>query len=119
MTTDIGMSLVPELTFDRVPSPDVVVVPGRRGAGVSAGIDWALHLVARLTDEPTARRVQLAIDYDPQPPFGGIDWERIPLAPGVMRRAIGLAAPVIAARPKRLTRAERKGATDPEPTIRR
>jgi transcriptional regulator GlxA family with amidase domain len=43
-------------------------------AGVSAGIDWALHLVARLTDEATARRVQLALGYDPQPPFGGIDW---------------------------------------------
>jgi transcriptional regulator GlxA family with amidase domain len=32
---------------------------------VSAGIDMALALVARLTDEPTARMVQLAIEYDP------------------------------------------------------
>jgi hypothetical protein len=40
---------------------------------------WAeqLALVARLTDEPTARRVQLAIEYDPHPPFGGIDWEQV------------------------------------------
>ena len=43
-------------------------------AGVSAGIDMALQLVARLTDESTARFVQLGIEYDPQPPFGGIDW---------------------------------------------
>jgi len=46
-------------------------------AGVSAGIDMALALAARLTDEPTARRVQLAIEYDPHPPFGGIDWDRV------------------------------------------
>jgi transcriptional regulator GlxA family with amidase domain len=38
-------------------------------AGVSAGIDMALALTARLTDEPTARMVQLAIEYDPHPPF--------------------------------------------------
>jgi transcriptional regulator GlxA family with amidase domain len=76
-------------------------------AGGSAGIDWALHLVARLTDEATARRVQLAVDYDPQPPFGGIDWPHIPPLPRAMRGAIGAAAPVIAARPKRLTRTGR------------
>ena len=46
-------------------------------AGVSAGIDMALALVARLTDEPTARLVQLWIEYDPQPPFGGIDWSQV------------------------------------------
>jgi transcriptional regulator GlxA family with amidase domain len=74
-------------------------------AGVSAGIDWALHLVAQLTDEATARRVQLALDYDSQPPFGGIDWAHIPLLPRAMRGAIGLLAPAIAATPKRLTRA--------------
>jgi transcriptional regulator GlxA family with amidase domain len=48
-------------------------------AGVSAGIDIALALVARLTDEPTARRVQLAIEYDPHPPFGGIEWDQVDL----------------------------------------
>ena len=40
-------------------------------AGVSAGIDLALALVARLTDEPTARMVQLWIEYDPHPPSAG------------------------------------------------
>src|SRR5215218_9123758 len=74
-------------------------------AGVSAGIDMALHLVARLTDEATARRVQRAIDYDPQPPWGGIDYDRIPRFPRVLRGALGLLAPVIAAKPKRLARA--------------
>jgi hypothetical protein len=37
----------------------------------------ALALAARLTDEPTARMVQLAIEYDPYPPFGGIDWDQV------------------------------------------
>ncbi len=38
-------------------------------AGVSAGIDLALTLVAELADEGTAQALQLAIEYDPQPPF--------------------------------------------------
>jgi hypothetical protein len=42
-----------------------------------AEIDMALHLVARLTDEPTARMVQVGIEYDPQPPFGPIDWSTV------------------------------------------
>jgi transcriptional regulator GlxA family with amidase domain len=46
-------------------------------AGVSAGIDMALALVARLTDQATAQMVQLAIEYDPYPPFGGIGWSRV------------------------------------------
>jgi transcriptional regulator GlxA family with amidase domain len=76
-------------------------------AGVSAGIDMALHLAARLTDEATARRVQRAVDYDPQPPWGGIDYAGIPRFPRAVRGAIGLTAPVLAARSRRLTRAGR------------
>jgi len=45
--------------------------------GVSAGIDMALALTARLTDGATAQRIQLAIEYDPHPPLGGIDWSRV------------------------------------------
>jgi transcriptional regulator GlxA family with amidase domain len=37
-------------------------------AGVSAGIDMALHLVARLAGVDRAREVRRAIQYDPQPP---------------------------------------------------
>jgi transcriptional regulator GlxA family with amidase domain len=46
-------------------------------AGVSAGIDMALRLVARLIDEQTARLLQLGIEYDPQRPYGGIAWHRV------------------------------------------
>ena len=47
------------------------VVQGRiiTAAGVSAGIDMALWLARELADEPMARTIQLAIEYDPAPPF--------------------------------------------------
>jgi len=38
-------------------------------AGVSAGIDMALHLVGREVGPEVAEAVQLGIEYDPQPPF--------------------------------------------------
>ena len=38
-------------------------------AGVSAGIDMALTLAARIAGEATAQAIQLGIEYDPQPPF--------------------------------------------------
>lgn len=37
-------------------------------AGVSAGIDMALHLVARLANVDRARKVRRGIQYDPEPP---------------------------------------------------
>ena len=43
-------------------------------AGGSAGIDMMLHLVARLKGESRAKLAQLTTEYDPQPPFGPIDW---------------------------------------------
>ncbi|MDZ4278574.1 MAG: DJ-1/PfpI family protein, partial [Dehalococcoidia bacterium] len=39
-------------------------------AGVSAGIDMALHLVSLVSGEETARAVQKGIEYYPEPPFG-------------------------------------------------
>ena len=38
-------------------------------AGVSAGIDMALHLVGRLGSAEKARKVRRYIQYDPQPPY--------------------------------------------------
>jgi hypothetical protein len=73
-------------------------------AGVSAGIDMALALTARLTDEQTSREVQYRQGYDPEPPFGGIDYERIGGQLGAWRAGVSLAAPVLAAKPKRLTK---------------
>lgn len=39
------------------------------GGGVTAGIDFALTVMAELAGEETARAVQLLIEYDPAPPF--------------------------------------------------
>ncbi len=39
------------------------------GAGVSAGIDFALRVAARLCGARAAREIQLQIEYDPDPPF--------------------------------------------------
>ena len=183
--TDIGVEMVPDRTFEEVPNPAIVLVPGgalptiramndpvirdyvRRAAasadlvtsvctgslilgavgllegrdattnwfysgilenlgakyhvrrwveegnlvmsaGVSAGIDMALYLAARLTDEATARKVQLAIDYDPQPPYGGIDYTAIPPAHRAMRSAVSLLAPAVAARTRHVSRKEQR-----------
>jgi hypothetical protein len=68
----------------------------------------ALYLVSRLTDKATARRVPLALDYDPRPPFGGIDWAHVPLLPRLVRGGIRLASPAIAAKPRRLIWSDRQ-----------
>ncbi|MEU6724120.1 DJ-1/PfpI family protein [Nonomuraea wenchangensis] len=53
------------------PVSERTVVQGKvvTAAGVSAGIDMALTLLAQARDEETAQTVQLAIEYDPRPPF--------------------------------------------------
>ena len=54
-----------------VPTEQRVVQEGKiiTAAGVSSGIDMGLVLVAALEGEEMARIIQLAIEYDPQPPF--------------------------------------------------
>jgi cyclohexyl-isocyanide hydratase len=39
--------------------------------GVTSGIDFALSLIATLAGDDTAQTVQLALEYDPAPPFVG------------------------------------------------
>lgn len=39
--------------------------------GVTSGIDFALTLIAREAGEQTARAIQLALEYNPAPPFVG------------------------------------------------
>lgn len=34
----------------------------------------ALHLAARFADEDASKAVQLYVEYDPEPPFGKLDW---------------------------------------------
>jgi len=53
------------------PVAERVVFDGKlvSAAGVSAGIDMALTLAARVAGETVAQAIQLGIEYDPQPPF--------------------------------------------------
>jgi len=65
------------LAFDELrrlgaePVDERVVFDGKlvTAAGVSAGIDMALALAARIAGDAVAQAIQLGIEYDPQPPF--------------------------------------------------
>jgi transcriptional regulator GlxA family with amidase domain len=62
-----------EVVSDRVVFEDPFV----SGAGVSAGIDMALALTARVHGDKLAKTLQLAIEYDPQPPFDAGALEKV------------------------------------------
>jgi cyclohexyl-isocyanide hydratase len=51
----------------RVVRDDNLVTAG----GVTSGIDFALELIAMISGEEVARTIQLALEYDPAPPFTG------------------------------------------------
>jgi transcriptional regulator GlxA family with amidase domain len=59
--------------FGATPVAERVVVDGKviTAAGVSAGIDMALRLAARLAGDRVAQAIQLGIEYDPEPPYAG------------------------------------------------
>lgn len=54
-----------------IPVEERVVLDGRiaTAAGVSAGIDLALELAARIAGAEVAQEIQLVLEYDPRPPF--------------------------------------------------
>jgi transcriptional regulator GlxA family with amidase domain len=58
-------------SFGATPVAERVVEDSKviTAAGVSSGIDMALHLAARLAGEEVAKTIQLGIEYDPEPPF--------------------------------------------------
>ncbi len=60
-----------------IPVAERVVIDGNRitGAGVTSGIDFALTLAREIAGENEARRIGLAIEYDPKPPFPGLSDE--------------------------------------------
>jgi transcriptional regulator GlxA family with amidase domain len=70
-----------------------VVIEGKviTAAGVSAGIDMALHLAAMEAGEAEARALQLTIEYDPDPPFDSGSLEKADAA--TRRRAEALMVP--------------------------
>jgi cyclohexyl-isocyanide hydratase len=66
--------------FGATPSRERVCVDRDRisGGGVTAGIDFALTLVAKLVDRATAEAIQLRLEYNPAPPFNAGSPETAP-----------------------------------------
>lgn len=50
------------------------------GGGVTAGIDFGLYLASLLTDRTTAEKIQLYMEYNPEPPFQAGSPETAPAA---------------------------------------
>lgn len=57
--------------FGATPVRERTVIDGNliTGGGVTAGIDFALQVVAEIAGEEIAKTIQLSIEYDPKPPF--------------------------------------------------
>jgi transcriptional regulator GlxA family with amidase domain len=74
------------------PTGQRVVEQGKvvTAAGVSSGIDMGLVLAARIAGPEVAQAIQLAIEYDPQPPFDAGSTAKAP--PEIVELVRGLAA---------------------------
>ena len=81
------------------PVQERVVTRGKivTGAGVSAGIDMALTLAAKIAGDTFARALQLALEYDPQPPFDSGSPRKA--GPELVKLVADLMAPALAAPP--------------------
>ncbi len=64
-----AMEFLPQ--FGAIPVDERIVRDRNRitAGGVTAGIDFGLAVVAELCDSAAAKQIQLAIEYDPEPPF--------------------------------------------------
>ena len=69
-------------TWGALPTHERVVESGKiiTAAGVSAGIDMALLLAAKISGPEFAQSIQLGIEYDPEPPFNCGSPEKAPPA---------------------------------------
>jgi putative intracellular protease/amidase len=82
--------------FGAIPVERRVVEQGKvvTAAGVSSGIDMALTLASRIASDEVAMAIQLAIEYDPQPPFaaGSVSKAPAPVVDAVRERIAARAA---------------------------
>ena len=78
--------------YGAIAADERVVTDGKimTGAGVSAGIDMALTLLAEVAGDDHAQFVQLMTEYDPQPPFNSGSLAKAPDA--IRDRALALFA---------------------------
>jgi len=81
-----------KLTNERVVEDGKVIT----AAGVSAGIDMALNLAAKIAGPQFAQAVQLGIEYDPKPPFdvGSFEKANPAIRDSLLKRMSALFEPV-------------------------
>jgi cyclohexyl-isocyanide hydratase len=93
--------------FGAEPVAARVVADGKlvTGGGVTAGIDVALTVAAEIAGRPAAEAIQLAIEYDPDPPFSSGSPESAD--PAVLARVIDAAKARQRDRAERVARAAR------------
>ena len=91
--------------FGAEPVAERVVVDGKlfTGGGVTAGIDVALTVAAEIAGRAAAEAIQLAIEYDPAPPFDAGSPERA--EPGLVTDVLNRAATRQRDRAERVARA--------------
>lgn len=94
--------------FGAIPAADRVVVDGNifTGGGVTAGIDFALRIVAELHGEAAAQGAQLQIEYDPAPPYDAGSPDAAP--PEVLAAVKARTAPMMAERRAQVEKAAAK-----------
>jgi transcriptional regulator GlxA family with amidase domain len=97
--------------FGAIPVADRVVHDGNivTGGGVTAGVDFALSLVAEIAGPDVAQAIQLQIEYAPAPPFNAGSPETAP--PAVLARVREQGAPTARARREAIETAARRLAT--------
>jgi cyclohexyl-isocyanide hydratase len=76
------------------------------GGGVTAGLDFGLHLASVLADRQTAERIQLFLEYTPQPPFTSGSPDTAPKA--VVAHVSEAIAPMLARRKEATLRAAQR-----------
>jgi cyclohexyl-isocyanide hydratase len=102
------MSMPMLATLGATPVAERVVVDGNviTGGGVTAGIDFALRLVAELRGADAAKLIQLWIEYDPAPPFDAGSPKSAPRA--AVEAALATAAPFVEKRKALVAEAAKK-----------
>jgi cyclohexyl-isocyanide hydratase len=91
--------------FGAIHVDERVVIDRNRitGGGVTAGIDLALVIAAELYGEATSQAIQLAIEYQPTPPFNSGSPRSAP--PEIRERVLAAAKPGLDARRKAIEQA--------------
>lgn len=81
--------------FGAKPVAKRIVADGNRitGGGVTAGIDFGLYVASLLADRATAEKIQLFLEYDPEPPFAAGSPQTAPQA--VLRELRAAIAPML------------------------